>query len=247
MREVVREEYGRRARDHWWFRARRRIFARLLDRQVPLREGARIVDVGPGYGVNAEILAPRGRLAALDLDPASLRACDGATPVRADAVRPPLRPGSIDLLCALDVLEHLDDDAEALLAWRQALRPDGRLLLSVPAFPALWGRQDVLSEHRRRYRRAPLEALLRAAGFDVLRSTYFNTLLFPPIALMRIGMRPFLSRSVRDGGSDLEVSLPFGLDRIPYALFAAEASWLARRDLPFGVSLLALAAPGARA
>lgn len=243
MKDVVHEEYGRRARDHWWFRARRAIFARLLDEQGALPERARIVDVGPGYGVNADVLAPRGALIALDLDARSLAACDGARPVRADATAPPFRDRSVDLICALDVLEHLDDDAGALRRWREALRPDGRLLLSVPAFPALWGRQDVLSEHRRRYRRAPLDALLRTAEYDVLRLTYFNTLLFPPIALLRLVMRPFLSRSVQDGGSDLEVSLPLGLDRLLYGLFACEAGWLARRDLPFGVSLLAVAAP----
>lgn len=242
MKEVVHEEYARRARDHWWFRARRTIFARLLDEHVRLDGAARIVDLGPGHGVNTDVLAPRGRVVAVDLDPRSLGACAGVSPVRADAARLPLRDGSVDLLCALDVLEHLDDDRAALRRWKDVLRPGGRLLLSVPAFPALWGRQDVLSMHRRRYRRRPLAALLASAGLDVLRCSYFNTLLFPPIAVLRLARRPFLGRAT-GGGSDLEFTLPFGLDGLLYRTFASEARWLARRDLPVGVSLVAIAEP----
>lgn len=248
MKSTVHEVY-RGEVDHWWFAARRAIFARVLDTWLAHGRVRRVLDLGPGFGVNAPVLAARGSWIPLDVATPSLNGCRAsgpALPVRADATRPPFAAGSIDLICALDVLEHLDDDVAALRAWREAIAPGGMLLLSVPAFQALWGRQDVLSEHRRRYRAPQLRARLEAAGFTVLHLTYFNFLLFLPILGVRLLMRPFLARSVAAGGSDLSMPLPVvsGLLR---AVLAAERFWVARRRLPFGVSLLAVATPNARA
>ncbi len=246
MRPSVHQEY-RAGTDHWWFRARRAIFARLLD-HLGVRNGdgdCRILDLGPGSGVNLPVLQDRGEVVVLDLEAASLRACQaaGARAVCGDATAPPLADATFDVICALDVLEHLDDDARALSACRRLLRPDGRLLISVPALGLLWGRQDVLSQHRRRYRKRDLVARLREAGFKVERATYFNMLLFLPVLAVRLLMRPFLRRTVASGRSDLSMRAPLGLDRALFALFAVESRWLPRHDLPIGVSLLAVASP----
>jgi len=243
VREVVHKEHL--DSDHWWFRARREIFARLLDELVDLPQGARILDLGPGSGVNLPVLQPRGEVTVLDVSRFSLDSClaGGARSlVQADASRPPFAAASFDLISALDVIEHLDHDQRALNECRRMLKQDGWLLLSVPALGILWGRQDVLSEHRRRYRRRQLAERLEQAGLRLERLSYFNTLLFPPILAARLCMRPFLGAAGR-GGSDLAVRMPFGLDGLFFRLFAAEAGWLVRRDLPIGVSLLALARP----
>ena len=248
MKDVVHDEHLER--DHWWFRARRDIFRAVLEARTELPRPMRVLDLGPGSGVNLSVLAPLGQLVNLDLSRVSLErlpelatdGVDSGEAVQADATRLPFAARSFDLVCALDVLEHLDDDRAALTEIRRVLRPGGTFLFSVPAHRWLWGRQDVLAEHRRRYRREELAERVLAAGFELDRLSYCNTLLFPPIAAVRLAMRPFLSRTVR-GGSDLSVQLPFGLDRALYALFALESRWLPRRDLPFGVSLLGLARP----
>lgn len=243
MKQTLQEEY--RYFDHWFFRARRTIFARLLDGLFPVGGHARIVDLGPGSGVNVPVLRDRGRVAVVDVASGSLRDCaaHGAHHLLlADATRPPLADGSVDLVCAFDVLEHLVEDARALREIRRVLKPTGRLLLSVPAWQVLWGRQDVLSEHVRRYHKEPLRRLLTESGFEVERLTFFNALLFFPILAVRLCMRPFL-KWTREGGSDFSAPTPFGLDRLLYRMFAAEAGWLTRRDLPLGVSLLAVARP----
>ncbi|MEM7203873.1 MAG: class I SAM-dependent methyltransferase [Planctomycetota bacterium] len=243
MREQVYAEYRQRAEEHWWFRARRHIFGKLLDAHVPLPQGARILDLGPGSGVNLPILRDRGAVTTVDLSRDSLDDCraQGARHLlEADASAPPLVDGSFDLVCALDVLEHLPDDAAALRAWRELLAPGARLLLSVPALSVLWGRQDVLSGHFRRYRRAALNSLLRDAGLRVERLSYFNSVLFPPILAVRLLMRPFLGRTAKGNGSDLSMTSP-ALDGALYRVFAAEAGWLRRRNLPLGVSLVGLA------
>jgi len=239
VQDVVHDEHL--AQDHWWFRARRSIFDRVLDEQLPGGRAPRILDLGPGSGVNLPVLGARGRVTALDLSQVSLGRCLAAGApdcVLADATRAPFADASFDLVCALDVLEHIDDDAGALAQIERVLAPGGLFLFSVPAFGFLWGRQDVLSHHKRRYAKAELAERVRAAGLEIQHLTYFNTLLFPPIAAVRLAMRPLLARSVAKGGSDLSVKLPLGLDSVLYHSFACERGWVTRRSLPFGVSML---------
>ncbi len=244
MEQVVHDEYRRHGAVHWWIEGRRRIFTHLLDRLVPLPKSARILDVGPGSGVNLPVLAPRGATTVVDVDLGSLRACreaGAANVVVADAANVPVRDGTFDLVCALDVIEHLDDDGAALRAFRRVTKHGGRLLVSVPALRILWGRQDVLSGHRRRYRRAELRTRIVDAGFTIERLSYFNTLLFPPILAVRLALRPFLRRAAKR--SDLDVPA-FGLNGALTRIFAAERHLLARHDLPFGVSLVCVARAG---
>ena len=242
MKQTVREDYREAAAArtaHWWVRGRRDIFGRMLDELVSLPEHARILDIGPGYGVNVPLFQDRGRLCVLDADGASLDSCRAlgvGDVVLGDAERLPFADARMDLVSALDVIEHLDDDTAALRECCRVLRPSGWLLLTVPARSILWGRQDVLSEHRRRYGRHQLRERLEAAGFAVRRLTFFNTLLFPPILLVRLLMRPLLLRKVQNGRSDFGFPLPFGLNGLLHRMFAAEASWLVRRNLPVGVS-----------
>ena len=245
MKEPVRREHRARRDEHWWFGARRDLFTRLLDAWVALPPGAAILDLGPGFGVNLPVLGARGRVTALDVDRDSLRDCaarGAAHTVLADAHAPPLCEGSFDLVAALDVLEHLEHDQSALRAWARLLAPNGRLLLTVPALPLLWGRQDVLSGHFRRYRRQELAQRVRAAGLRIERLSFFNTVLFPPILGVRLLMRPFLRRTARGDHSDLDLP-SFGLGGLLRRAFAAEGRWLVGRDLPLGVSLLCLARP----
>jgi len=79
-----------------------------------------------------------------------------------------------DTIICLNVLEHVDDDTASLQAIRRMLAPAGRLILLVPALPALYGTIDKALGHHRRYKRAPLTSLLEATGFKVAHVEYFN-------------------------------------------------------------------------
>jgi SAM-dependent methyltransferase len=243
LKEALHREYLED--DHWWFSARRSIFRGMLTSFAPLPRDARVLDVGPGSGINLPVLRDCGSVTALDLSKFSLAHCREAGArnlVLADAASPPFDGESFDLVCVLDVLEHLANDAEALRGYRRILKREGYLLLSVPALSCLWGRQDVISGHHRRYRRGKLAKLLAETGFQVERLTYFNTLLLPPILVVRLLMRPFL-RWTCNGGSDLSMPMPLGLDRLVHRALTLEGDWILKHDLPLGVSLLALARP----
>lgn len=222
-------------RDHWWFRGRRRILAHLVE-ELRLPPRARVLDVGCGTGANGPVLSADGRLAiGVDASPVPLGVASRghAARLRADALRLPFADASFDLVVALDVLEHLDDDFAAARELRRVLRPGAAAIVFVPALRILWGLQDVVSHHKRRYTRRRLDAVLRHAGLTPSRTTYFNTLLFPPILAARLAMRlrpPKIASENQLGGP--------ATNRLLDAIFAAESPILAKGiDLPIGVSL----------
>ena len=174
---------------HWWYAARRGVLRREADAFARRRGGpGRALDVGAAGGGNTRVLADRGwQAAAVEQDEAAAAVARGrgVPAVRADAALLPVAPGSVDLLVAMDVLEHLDDDRGAMAAWVAALAPGGRLLATVPADPALWSAHDVAVGHRRRYGAVELRALAEAAGAAVVDLRSWNVALRPAIAWRR--------------------------------------------------------------
>ena len=229
---------------HWWFVGRREIFLRVLDRHLPAADGRerRILDVGCGTGTMVGHLSRYGRAEGVDASEEAVRFChergvESAT--HAAGVPLPFDDATFDLVTALDVVEHVERDDELLADLRRITRPGGMLLESVPAFQFLWGLQDEVSHHKRRYTAPQLEGRMTAAGWSRRRLSYFNTFLFAPIAAVRLvrrgtGREPQVQ-------SDFELTPPGRLNSLLARTFAAEASLLERTDLPFGVSVLALA------
>jgi SAM-dependent methyltransferase len=142
---------------HWWYIGRRRIiasFVKAICDQVKDRR-ARILDVGCGTGANLVRLSDFGDAEGVDISPDALKFCRerGLNNVKLGAAESlPYEDGEFDLVTAFDVVEHMDDDIAGLREMRRVLRPDGRVLLFVPTFMFLWGVQDDVSHHRRRYR-----------------------------------------------------------------------------------------------
>jgi SAM-dependent methyltransferase len=231
-------------RRHWWFQGRRRILDRMLKRlDPPLPPGARALDVGCGTGANGPVLAAHATFAAgIDASPVPLGLKGSAetghsSRLRGDAGALPFADASFDLVMALDVLEHLDDDAAAARELRRVLRPGGVVVIFVPALRLLWGLQDDVSHHRRRYHRQELRDVVAGAGFAVQRLTFFNSFLFPPILAARLLMRVRPPARLK---SENELGGPFA-NAILGAVFGAEAPLLDRVNLPIGVSLACLA------
>jgi SAM-dependent methyltransferase len=226
---------------HWWFAGRRRIIESFVEKicRDLNSERPRILDVGCGTGANLEMLAKFGEAEGVDVSADALAFCRarGLANVRQGAAEKlPYEDESFDLVTALDVVEHLDDDTAGLSEMHRVLRPNGRALLFVPAFMFLWGVQDDISHHRRRYTLAGLRAVVRGAGFEVERATYANISFFGPILLGRLLMRATGLRPASE--NNINVS---ALNGLLGRLFGAESALLRRLNFPFGVSAICVA------
>ena len=246
MEERYYEEYFEVEDRHWWFAGRRRIFLRLLDRHLGPAEGRprRVLDAGCGTGTMLRHLARYGEPEGMDADARAVELCHQRGLDRVRLVESPPLPwedGTFDLVTALDVVEHADDDRALLRELARVTRPGGLVLVSVPAFTWLWGPQDEISHHKRRYVARELEQRVRGAGLEPRHVSYFNTLLFPPIAAVRL-LRPLLPRRSGELRSDFELTKPGRLNDLLGRVFGAEARAVERLRLPFGVSILAVAA-----
>lgn len=238
MKHEFREAMARLEDDHWWFRARRDILDRAVGRFVGKTDLA--LTVGVGITREAEMLAKRTRLVAIDRARIDTRCLEVALPAQADATAIPFGDSVFDAVFLFDVLEHVDEEAKALSEIRRVLRPGGKLLVTVPAFMFLYGLQDEVSEHKRRYRKGPLVSLLQRSGFQVDYASYFNTLLFPPIAAVRVFRRvfPHAPPPAANGASDFDLRLPLVLESALEKLFSLERHAIGTARLPFGISIL---------
>jgi len=226
---------------HWWYTGRRKILAGFVEeicRQVNDRR-PRILDVGCGTGANLLMLSQYGDAEGVDISEDALSFCRerGLDKVRlAAGEQLPYEDGTFDLVTAFDVVEHMDDDLAGLREMRRVLRPGGRALLFVPTFMFLWGLQDDVSNHRRRYRLPELRRVLEQAGFEIERTTYANITFFLPILLVRKLMR--LTGVKTETENTINVS---ALNGVLGRVLGAE-SWLLKfMNLPFGVSGLCVA------
>ena len=216
---------------HWWFRGRRAVIRALLQRAPPARR-PRLLDAGCGTGRNLADLSDGAASAhGVDSAPEAVQFCRrrglaNVSEAALDAL--PFGDAAFDLLLATDVLEHLDDDGAALRELRRVAAPGARVLLTVPAYRWLWSAHDDAHQHRRRYTRAQLVARVRAAGWEPVVATYFNTLLLAPIAL---------ARRISHDGDDYERT-PDWLNAALERPMRLEAQLIRRgADLPAGVSI----------
>ncbi len=227
---------------HWWYRGRRRIIRAELER-LPLPARARVLDAGCGSGRTLEELRDLGEISGIELSPnaADVARSRGAFDIRIGRLEElPWGEGTFDLITCLDVIEHTPDDRVTLSELRRVSKPGGWLLLTVPAYQALWSHHDEANHHYRRYERRTLRSAVRAAGWELERMTSFNSLLLAPAAAVRVVRRRWARHSNGDCTPDLELG-PAWLNGVLEGPLRAEARWLARgHTLPAGLSLLAV-------
>ena len=225
---------------HWWYRGRRVVLRAVLQATLPPDTQGPLLDVGSGPATNRGLLSALGfPIVALDTALAALRPCrsDGyGRPVVGDAGVLPFGDASFGMVAALDILEHLDDDAAAIAELHRVLRPGGIALIAVPAFPSLWGWQDEVSGHRRRYAPPVVQARLREGGLQLIKTTCMNSALALPVWCAR----RLLRWSGRRPRSENTLT-PTWMDPLLYAIFVAEAPLAARWRLPYGTSIVCVA------
>ena len=223
---------------HWWFTARHRILDGIIERIVRPPSNARILELGAGTGHNLAMLSRFGRVEASELDPGARQLASQrlGRPV-VEATLPDLSMFSAktyDLIALLDVLEHVPDDKGSLDAILERLKPGGALLLTVPINPWMWTAHDVAHHHHRRYRKQEIRKLALDSGYEIELLSPFNSLLFPPIAAVRLMGK----LTGKDDSDDAMPSPP--VNKALDLIFGLERELVGRVPLPFGVSLVAV-------
>jgi SAM-dependent methyltransferase len=225
---------------HWWYRGRRRVIRAVLDGLRP-RPGIRILDAGCGSGRTLDELAQYGQVSGVDLSEfaAAAARARGHSDIRVGHVeRLPWEAASFALVTALDVIEHTPDDRATLAEMRRVTTPGGHAIITVPAYQWLFSAHDVVNHHYRRYDRKALSAVATEAGWVVEWTGYFNSVLLPAAALVRIAQRRDSDQPERR--SDFEMT-PRALSAVLELPMRGEAALLSRGvRLPAGLSLLAL-------
>jgi SAM-dependent methyltransferase len=227
---------------HWWYRGRRSVIRAELER-LPLPAEARVLDAGCGSGRTLEELRDYGEVYGIELDPEAAgvaRARRRGEVAIGRLEELPWEDCTFDLITCLDVIEHTPDDRLTLRELRRVCKPSGWLLVTVPAYQALWSLHDEANHHYRRYSRATLRAAALDAGWGVRRLTSFNSLLLAPAAAVRVAKRRRRLRG--NSGYTPELRLgPKWLNSVLERPLQLEAGWIARgRTLPAGLSLMAL-------
>ena len=224
---------------HWWFAVRKKLL-RLFLSALDLPGGCVAIDIGCGVGSNLRILGSAG-LVVIGLDRSFYALSLARKKIKfpllnGDLNDLPLRPKSVGLIVAMDILEHLDNDMEGIHSFYQALKEEGILIVTVPAFRSLRGIQDEVTGHKRRYSRHEIVNKLRQEGFEIMKSSYFNFFLFFPIFLSRRLIRLFGLKIE----SENEINSPI-INFFLEAIFSLESYVLRCFSFPFGVSIFCIA------
>jgi len=238
MERAIYDQMRVLQQDHWWFAARREILAAEI-RRLRLPDPAQILEAGCGPGGNLSMLQRFGEVVAIEPDAESraYAAERNGVDVRAGLL-PQSAPDfgrAFDLVAAFDVIEHVPDDAGAVARLGEYLKPGGFMITTVPAYGWMWSEHDAAHHHQRRYDLKAYRRLFENAGLKVRRASHFNTLLFPPIAAVRLAK----NAAGRSGGDDTMPSP--AVNGVLKAVFGLERGLLAAADLPFGVSILLIA------
>jgi SAM-dependent methyltransferase len=227
--------------EHWWYVGRRHLFSEMIT-TLDIPKDAPVLDVGTSAGTSLRMLRELGfqQVRGVDQSSYAIRLCEekglGGVDL-GDICALPFADGSFDLVLATDIIEHVDDDLLALRELHRVLRPGGYLLLTVPTFSILWGLEDQVSHHKRRYRLPELINKMNQASFLPMKSFYFNYLLFIPILAVRL-----LTRLIKPNvGAEAEINTGW-TNRILMPLFKFDVMTAPRVRPPIGVSALVLAA-----
>lgn len=250
MEKQYYEEYYTLERTNWWFKVRNNILMERIAILAGGRTDLQILNIGAGTGRTTELLQVFGKVTSIEYDEYCVAFTRDKLPFevqQGSILDLPFADASFDLVCAFDVIEHVEDDARAVREMKRVCRTGGHVAVSVPAFQFLWSHHDVINHHHRRYTLAGLRRVFeenhvpnRPSG-EIIYHTYFNTLLFPPVAAFRLVAEWLPKKLIRKGtGADNHV-VPEGspVNRLLEGIFDVERPLLrSGLKFPFGVSVM---------
>lgn len=242
MDKVYYEEYYDLERKHWWFRARKEILDSLLKKNISGNKN-NILNIGAATGETTSWLSIYGAVTSVEFEK---DCCDFVKQklnldfIPASITELPFAENKFELVCAFDVIEHVDEHNKAVSEMVRVCKPGGLVAITVPAFHFLWSKHDDINHHKRRYRLTQLLDLLKQHKGKIVFKSYFNTFLFIPVAVTRLlaNAIPFIVRR-KGSGSDFSYSGGNVASFLFFWLMKSEGFFLNRGwTFPFGISLI---------
>lgn len=241
MEAKVYKEMIEQQDQHWWFQARREILESMIV-SLNLPVNAEILEIGCGTGGNISMLQKYGQVTAIELDEYARSYTSKSTGVQVhNGALPDDIPDELnkkyDLIVMFDVLEHIEQDVDSLITLKTMIKRDGYLLLTVPAYQWMFGIHDINHHHFRRYEMDDIQTKFKTASLSLIRKSYFNSLLFPLVAMIRL-----LEKIKKPHKDSLGFKTPNKItNSILYHIFKFEKKLLKMVNLPMGASLMVLA------
>jgi ubiquinone/menaquinone biosynthesis C-methylase UbiE len=226
---------------YWWFVGVRAMVKTLLSLSVGNGSVGKVLDIGCGTGALLDQLQTCStEVWGVDVSPEALKYCSlrgHAKLVLADATNIPFRSEYFDVVTAIGLIEHLEQDVEFLVETKRLLKPNGVLILLTSSFRSLWSMHDTANEHKRRYRLRSLNQRISEVGFEKVRFSHLNFFLFPIIAPMLL-----LHRQIYGIKSDHAERImpipPRAINTILTWLLLLEAKLIRWIPFPWGISMI---------
>lgn len=191
MRADFIEKYLLLEEKHWWFSARREIILTMLRKYCAGGTKARILEIGCSGGMLSKTLLSHGynNYTGIDISWDAINICRrrGIKNVLImNGAISAFKDGSFDVIIASDVLEHIFEDSFAIKEWHRILHDGGITICFVPAYNSLWSSHDQINMHYRRYNKHNIQIIFVHNGFEIVRSSYWNFVLFFPLFIYRL-------------------------------------------------------------
>ncbi len=240
MNKNFYKNYFEAEKNHWFMMVRRMMATDILKKYFFQKPSElKILDFGCGSGIFVGELQEKGyQVFGTDISEEAIKygGLKGIKNLKVQNSNKLDYPdNTFDAVLSMDVLEHLEDESWAIKEAERVLKPKGKFIIMVPAYQFLWGVQDEVAHHYRRYTLGEIKRkVLNPLQFKMVFSSYFNTFLFLPIAFVRI-MSRILNLKRRQ--SDFDINSPF-LNKLFFSVFNFERKTLKHIKFPFGVSIL---------
>jgi SAM-dependent methyltransferase len=248
MQHDYYKEYYELERNHWWFVAREGILSNYIQQLIKQEKlpsaDLKILNVGCGPGRSSEYLSKFGKVTSIEYDKFCCEFASektGLEIINGSITELPFSDNSFDLVCAFDVIEHVEDDQLAINELKRVTKNESLILITVPAFMSLWSHHDVINHHFKRYKIKEVNQLFDSTNNgNKVFDTYFNSFLFLPIYFFRkVSNLLKLGQKRKGSGSDFEAFKPGILNTILYKVMSFESGFINRKKkFPFGVSIL---------
>lgn len=247
MNKAYYSEYYNLERNHWWFLARSEILKSILSKFIYQSSPIKILNVGIATGATSIMLESFGEVTSLEYDQ---ECCEfvkkniGINVIQGSLTELPFKDSSFDLVCAFDVLEHIENHQDATKEIERVLKTGGTSFITVPAYKFLWSEHDDINHHYRRYTRRSLRyTFQQSSNLKEIKSSYFNSVFFAPIAIVRL-----LSKLKFRKNKEIRIQSDFQkfksnslMNKLLFHLFKCEKYILVKKfSFPFGVSIFSI-------